>query len=318
MTGILAGGALCTPSQAQETPGYPSKVVRIIVGYQAGGPTDVTARLVAAKMQELLGQAVIVENKPGGGSHIASEYAAGAIPDGHTLLLASSTITLSVGAQPKMRWNVNDSFEPISLIMSAPTVLAIANGVQAKSLGELVALAKASPGTLTFASSGPSSTPHVAGELLKHRAGIDINHVPYRGASSAAQDLIAGHVTMSFITSVTGIPLVKEGAVRPIAVAAASRLSQLPEVPTMSEAGIPGFIADSWNGLFAPRGTPKPIIARLHKAIVQALASPDVRTVLEKQGAVVVGNTPEEFKAHIEDEIRRWDDLAREAKIRFN
>jgi tripartite-type tricarboxylate transporter receptor subunit TctC len=307
------------PASAQEpVTSYPSKPVRLIVGYQAGGPTDLTARLLATKLGQALGQPVIVENKPGAGSNIASEFVANAAPDGYTLLVAAAPITMAGFMYKNLKWNVQDSFEPVSLLMSAPAVLAVADNVPARTLPELVALAKKQPGTLSFGSTGNGGTQHLAGEMLKSRTGIDIIHVPYKGAAGAMQDLLAGQVTMAFMTSVSALPLLKENKVRPLAVAAEKRLAQLPQVPTMAEAGVPGFVVDSWNGLLAPKGTPPAIIAKLHAGVAKAMAAPDVREKLEAQGAVVVGNKPAEFKTYIRDEVSHWDKLLKTMHIKLD
>jgi len=197
-------------------------------------------------------------------------------------------------------------------------VLAVANNVPAKTLPELLALARKQPGSLSFGSTGNGGTQHLAGEMLKHRTGVDILHVPYKGAAGAMQDLLSGQLTMAFMTSVSAVPLLKDGKVRPIAVAADKRLPQLPQVPTMQEAGVPDFLVDSWNGLLAPRGTSPAIIAKLHAEVAKAMASPDVREKLENQGAVVVGNKPAEFKAYIRDEVNHWDKLLKTMRLKLN
>lgn len=297
---------------------YPSKPVRIVVGYQAGGPTDLTARLLAAKLQTAFGQPFVVENKPGAGSNIASEFVANAPPDGYTLLVAAAPITMANLANKNLKWNVKDSFEPVSMLMSAPTILAVSNNVPVKTVGELLDLARKQPGKLSFGSSGTGGTQHLAGEMLKHRTGVDILHVPYKGASGALQDLLSGHVTMGFMTSLSAMPLLKDGKVRPLAVTSEKRLPQLSQVPTMAVAGIPNFTVDSWNGLLAPKGTSPAIVAKLHAEVVKAMASPDVRDKLEGQGAVVVTNKPAEFKASIRDEVAEWEKFVRTSRISLN
>lgn len=294
---------------------YPNKPVKIVVGYQAGGPTDAVARLLATQLQAALGQPFIVENKPGAGSNLSSELVATSPADGYTLLLAAAPITMNGFLYKGLKWDVQKSFEPVSMVMSAPSVLAVAPNVPARNLQELIALAKKQPGALSFASSGNGGTPHVAGEVFKQRAGIDIMHVPYKGTAGALQDLMAGQVTMSFLTSVSALPNLKAGKVRPIAVAATKRLKQLPDVPTMSEAGFSGFESDSWNGLFAPKGTSPAIVAKLHEAVAKAAKSQELREKLESQGAVVVGNTPAEFRQVIKQEVEQWAKLLPKIKV---
>jgi len=294
---------------------YPARPVRIVVGYQAGGPTDVVARLLAGKLQVALGQPVIVDNKPGAGSNLASGEVAAAAPDGYTLLLAAAPITMNGLLYKNLKWDVQKSFEPVSLVSSAPAVLAVTPSLPVKNLQELVALAKKEPGKLTFGSSGNGGSQHLAGEMLRQRAGIDIVHVPYKGASGALNDLLAGHVAMAFMTSTSAMPFLKEGKVRPIAVAAQHRLPQLPNVPTVSESGLPGFEADSWNGLFVPAGTPAAIVARLQREVAKAVASPDLRDPLSAQGAVLVGSTPADFRAHIARDVERWTRTFKTIKV---
>lgn len=318
--GVLATSfSVLSLAQAQEAAAtYPNKPVKIIVGYQAGGPTDLTARMLAAKLQTALGQAFVVENKVGAGSNIASEFVANAPADGYTLLVAAAPITMAGVVSKNLKWGVQESFEPISLLMSAPSVLAVATNQPAKSVAELVDLARKQPGRLSFGSTGIGGTQHLAGEMLKERAGIDIIHVPYKGASGALQDLMAGQVTMGFMTSLSAMPLLKDGKVRPLAVAADKRLPQLPNVPTMTEAGYPGFVVDSWNGLLAPKGTPPAIIAKLHAEVAKAMLAPDIKDKLESQGAVVVGNKPAEFKTHIRDEVSYWEKLLGKLRLNLN
>lgn len=303
----LATACFTTPVTAQEpASSYPSRPVRIVVGYAAGGPTDLVARTVAQKLQTALGQPFVVENRPGAGSNLASEVVAAAAPDGYTLLMAAAPITMNAFTFKNLKYDVQKSYEPISLVMSAPGILAVNAQVPAKNLAELIALAKAQPGKLTYGSSGAGGSQHVAGELFKQRAGIDLIHVPYKGAAGALADLMAGHITMAFMTSLSALPHMKDGRIRPIAVAATSRLAQLPDVPTFTEAGLPGYESDSWSGLLAPAKTPPEIVARLQREVAKALASPEVHEKLTTQGAVVVGNTPAEFKAYIQQEVAYW------------
>jgi len=290
---------------------YPTKPIRLIVGYAAGGPTDIVARLVAAKMQESLGQPVVVENKPGAGSNIASDYVVKSAPDGYTLLIGSIANATNMVVYKHLTYDTLRDLAPIAQLMSAPSVLVVNPGFPARNLQELIALAKRNPGKYAFASTGSGGSPHLAGEMLKMRAGIDLIHVPYKGAAPAQADLMGGQVQMAFETALSVVPHVQSGQLRAIAVAANKRLAQLPEVPTVAEAGLPDFEVSSWNGLFAPAKTPPEIIARLHQAAVKALAAPDVREKFTNQGAEAVGSTPEEFRAYIRAEIEKWGKVAR-------
>jgi tripartite-type tricarboxylate transporter receptor subunit TctC len=305
----LAGGALA------QADAWPARPIKIVVGYQVGGPTDLTARLVATQLGAALGQPVVVENKPGAGSNLASEMVAAAAPDGYTLLLAAAPITINSFLYKSVKYDVQKSFEPVVNVMTAPSVLAVAPGVPARTLQELVALAKKEPGKLSYGSSGNGGTQHLAGELFKQRAGIDVLHVPYKGASSALSDLMAGQISMVFMTSMSALPHLKAGNPRPIAVAADTRLPQLPDVPTLAESGFPGFEAESWNGLFAPAGTPRAIVDRLNRAVNAALAQPAVRDALVAQGAVPVGGSPDEFRRYVASEVSRWGKLLQTLKV---
>lgn len=306
---------LCSLVSASIAQTYPTQSIKIIVGYQAGGPTDLTARLIATKMQQTLGQTVIVENKVGAGSNIASEYVAAAKPDGYTLLLAAAPISWNPMIYKNVKFDVLKSFEPIANVMTSPQVLAVSTKLPVKDLKEIVAVATKQPGKLTYASSGAGGSPHLASELLKQRAGIDIAHVPYKGAAGALNDLMAGHVDMSFMTAMSAIPHLNSGNPKAIAVASEKRLAQLPHVPTFAEMGFPNFEAESWNGLLAPSKTPPEIIARLNAAVNKALEAPDVREKFTSQGSVVVGGSSEEFKKYLVKEVERWGGLLKKIKV---
>ena len=307
---LLACSAL---AQAPEV--WPNRPIRLIVGYQVGGPTDLTARLLATQLSSALGQPVVVENKPGAGSNLASEQVAAAAPDGYTLLLAAAPITINAFLYKHIKYDVQKSFEPIVNVMSAPSVLAVAQSVPARNLQQLIALAKKQPGVLSFGSSGNGGSQHLAGELLMQRADIKLIHVPYKGASSALNDLMAGQITMVFMTSMSALPHLLAGNPRPIAVASEKRLPQLPDVPTLSESGLPGFAAESWNGLFAPANTPRAIVDRLNREVNAALAQPSVRAALVSQGAVVQGGSSAEFQSYIAAEVMRWGKLLKTLKV---
>ena len=297
---------------------YPAKPIRLIVGYTPGGATDIVARLLATKLQEALGQTVIVENKPGAGSNIASELVAKSAPDGYTLLVGSIANATNMVVYKNLGYDTLRDFAPVTQLMSAPSVLAVHPSFPAKNLQELIALAKRDPGKYTFASSGSGGPPHLAGEMLKLRAGIDLIHVPYKGAAPALSDLLGGQVQMAFQTALSAVPHLQSGQLRAVAVAANKRLAQLPNVPTMAEAGLPDFEVSSWNGLFAPAKTPPEIVARLHAEAVKALTAPDLREKLNAQGAEAVGSTPEEFRAYIRAEIEKWGKVVRASGARVD
>jgi tripartite-type tricarboxylate transporter receptor subunit TctC len=308
----IAALLYATTAPAQDAR-YPTKPIRLVVGYTPGGATDIIARTLAAKLQDSLGQTVLVENKPGATSNIASEAVAKAVPDGYTLLMGTIANATNMTIYKNPGYDTLRDFVHITQTMSAPSVLAVHPSVPAKTLRELIALARQQPGKLTYASSGNGGSPHLAGEMLKLRTGIDIVHVPYKGATPGMTDLLGGQVTMSFQTALSAIPYLQSGKLNVIAVAAHRRMALLPNVPTMAEAGLADFEVSSWNGLFAPVKTPPEIVARLHQMTVKALALPDVREKLAAQGAEAVGNTPEEFRAYIKSEIDKWGRVIRES-----
>lgn len=282
---------------------YPSKPVKIIVGFQAGGPTDVVARLVAKALQDELKGAFIVENRPGATSNIASEMVAAAAPDGHTLLLAAAPLTMNKFIFPKQKFDPLKSFEPISKVSSAPGVFAVSPKLPVKDFKEFVALAKKKPNGLSYGTTGAGGTQHMATLRLEQLASIQMLHVPYSGGSGVLNDLIAGVVDAAFMTSTGAMPNLEAGKVRPLAIAGPQRLPGIPDVPTFSEVGLPGMVSDSWNALLAPAGTPQPIIDRLAAVVAKAVQSDEFKKTLIPQGAVLIGNTPAQFKAELETEV---------------
>lgn len=315
----LLTAALTLPAVAfSQTIDYPAKPVRILVGYQAGGPTDVTARILAGKLQLELGQAFIVENKPGAGSNIASEQLATSAPDGYTLMVAASQMTWNSALYKSLKYDPVRSFEPISKIMTSPAVLVVSPNLPAKSIAELIAYAKKEPGKLNFASSGNGTVPHLNGELFKAATGIQMTHIPYRGAGPAVTDLLSGQVDMGFLTALTAAKLVSENKLRALAVVADKRLSQLPDVPTLIEAGVSNVDVESWNGLFAPAGTPPLVVKKLGDAVAKVMQQSDVRRLFEEQGAAVIGNSPETFRAEIQAEVQRSQAFVKSANLKLD
>lgn len=306
-----ASGALARPVHAQDAASYPNRPVRIVVGFAPGGATDIVARLFAQKLQDAFGQPVVVENKAGAGSNIGAEQVQRSAPDGYTLLLATIANATNMSIYKNLTYDTVRDFAPVIHLMSAPSVLVVSNSTPANNLQELIALAKAKPGQLTFASSGSGGSPHLAGEMLKMRAGIDIIHIPYKGAAPAMADVISGTVSMGFKTALSAIPQMQAGKVKPIAVASRSRLAQIPNVPTVAEAGLSDFEVSSWNGLMAPAKTPADIVAKLNRECLKILAMPDIREKFAAQAAVPVGGSPEQFGAYIRGEIERWAQVVR-------
>jgi tripartite-type tricarboxylate transporter receptor subunit TctC len=249
------------------------------------------------------------------GSNIASEAVAAAPADGYTLLVAAAPITMNSNVYKNQKYNVEKSFEPISKLSSAPGVLAVRADLGVNTVAELIELAKKSGGKLTYGSTGLGGSQHMAGEQLQRLSGIQLMHVPYKGASAALNDLMAGHIDMAFMTATSAMPNLQAGKVKAIAIAGPKRLSGLPKVPTFPESGLPGMVSDSWNGLLAPAGTPPAIIKKLHEAAVAALNAPDVREKLESQGGIVIANTPDEFKTEIRQEVGEWTAQFKHIKI---
>ena len=305
----LMGGAatlLATtlPARAAD---YPARPVTIVVAFTPGGPSDVLARIVGKKLETLLGQPFVIENRPGAGGNIGAEVVARAAPDGYTLLMGNNSILATNAAlYRKLPYDAEKDFQPISLIGTQANILVVNPSVPAHSMAELIALAKANPGKLNFASSGYGAAAHLAGELFKTEAHIDIVHVAYKGAAPALQDVIAGHVQMMFATAASVVGLIQGGAVRPLAVTTLKRTALFPDIATVDELGLKGFDATTWHGLVAPAGTPKEIVASLHRATIEALRDPAVRKSLGELGVDIVGDSPAEFAAYIKTEIPKW------------
>jgi tripartite-type tricarboxylate transporter receptor subunit TctC len=301
--GLLALFCAMRPAVAD----YPERPVTILVGFPPGGPSDVLARIMAKKLGELLGQPFIVDNRPGAGGNVAGEVASHAEPDGYTLLMGNNSIlATNASLYAKIDFDPEKDFAPISLIGTQANILVVNPNVPANTMAELIDLAKANPGKLNFASSGYGAAAHLAGELFKTAANIDIVHVPYKGAGPALQDVISGQDQMMFATAASVVGMIKSGQVRALAVTTLKRTAIMPDIPTVDELGIKGFEATTWHGLVAPTGTPKDIIATLHRAVIAALNDPDVRQQLATLGVDISGDTPDEFSAYIHGEIPKW------------
>lgn len=314
----LAGLALARESVAQvsEPPSaYPSRPIKLVVAFGPGGSTDVTARALAPKLQDLLGQRIIIDNKPGAGSNVGSEYAARQPADGYTLLLGTVANAINMTLYKNLSYDLMRDFIPISIASTAPAVLVVHPSVPVKSVQELIDLAKAKPGQLNYASSGVGTTPHLAGEMLKMRYGLDITHVAYKGAAPALTDTIGGTTMMGFKTALSAIPSIQAGKLRCIAVAAANRLALMPDVPTMAEAGVPDFEITSWNGFFAPKGTHPEIIRRIAAECAKIPSMADIREAFAAQASEALASSPEQFRAYCEAEIRKWGEVIRKANI---
>jgi tripartite-type tricarboxylate transporter receptor subunit TctC len=304
---VLGLAAVCAVSVAAPAADYPARPVTIVVAFTPGGPSDVLSRLIGKRLQEILHQPFIVENRPGAGGNIAAEQVKNAAPDGYTLLMGNNSILATNAALYKrLSYDAEKDFLPISLVGTQANILVVNPNVPANSMQELITLAKASPGALNFASSGHGAAAHLSGELFKSEAKVNIVHVAYKGAAPALQDVIAGHVQMMFATSASVIGLIKQGKVRALAVTTPARTALFPDLPTIDELGIKGFEATTWHGLVAPAGTPKEIIDALHIATTEALKDPATQQALTGLGVDIVGNTPKEFADYIKAEIPKW------------
>lgn len=308
--------ALTSFAHAQD---FPTKPIKLIVPFPPGGPNDIIARVVASKMQELIGQPIVIDNRGGAGGVIGTDAVAKAEPDGYTIAITSAgALAISKSLQQKVPYDSLKDLKPVTLVAKVPELLVVANNVSASSMKELLALAKSKPGKLNFASTGPGSMPHLAGELFKISAGIDIVHVPYKGAAPAVNDIIGQQVEMVFLDIPVLLPQVQSGKVKPIAIGSRERVPSLPDVPTTGEVGLPQIEAENWYGMVVPAATPPAVVAKLHKAAVDALKTAEVKDKLSSQGAILVGNTPEEFATYIQSEIDKWGKVAKAANIKAN
>jgi tripartite-type tricarboxylate transporter receptor subunit TctC len=310
---LLAAGALaCGLAQAQA---YPTKPITIVVPASPGGAIDLAARLIGQKLSDTWGQSVVIDNKAGATGIIGTDLIAKAPPDGHTLVLVASSHAINPSMVKKLPYDTLKSFEPVVLTHVVPLMLVVAPSVPAKSVSELIAYGKANPGKLSFASSGSGGAPHFSGELFKSMAGLDMMHIPYKGSTLAHPDLISGRVSLMFDTVAAINVQVKAGTVRPLAVTTAKRSSVAPTVPTMAEAGLPGYQTSTWGGLLAPAGTPKPVVAKLNAEVNRILALPDVRQRLQDAGIEPGGGTPQQFSEFLVVEMAKWGKVARDAGI---
>jgi len=296
---------------------YPNHPVRMVVGFTAGGPTDVIARIVAEKLSASLGQQFYVEDKPGAGSNIASAEVAKAPPDGYTLTVVSTGFMVNMSLYANVPYDAVKDFAPVTMVAFSPNVITVNPSVPAKNVKELIALIKANPGKYSFAGPGIGSTPHLSGELFKQIFGLDMVHVPFPGAAQAVQSTVGGHTQIAFTALPPALANIKDGKLRALALLAVSRSTELPDVPTMQEAGYLDQEADTLTGVLAPAGTPKEIVNLLQREIAKAVAQPDVTSNLLKLGFVPVADKPEVFGARIKSEIAKWGKVVHEAHLRI-
>jgi tripartite-type tricarboxylate transporter receptor subunit TctC len=318
-TGLGASALLGLGRGARAQGAFPSRPIRLIVAFTPGGPSDIIARIVGAQMGAQLGQSVVIENRPGAGGNLAGEVVARAAPDGHTLLMGNNSILAANSAlYSNMPFDPRRDFAPVGLVGSQPNVLVVNPSLPVHSLAELTALAKSRPGELNYASSGSGTAAHLAAELYRLRAEVGIVHVAYRGAAPALADLVSGRVQMMFATSASAMTMIQDNQLRALAVTTATRSTSLPNLPTMAEAGLPGFDATTWHGITAPAHTPAPIVATLAEHLTRALAEPSVKEKLVSLGVELVPSTPDSFATYIQAEYTAWGEVIRQAGIRLN
>ena len=308
--------AIGTPFGASAADAYPTKPIKIIVGYSAGGAVDLIARSVGQRMSTLLGQPVIVENKPGAGTNIAVKALIASPPDGYTLMLAANALAVNPALFQPAPYDLERDLTPVSLVGRVPVVAAVREGSEFKTLPQLVAAAKAKPDTLGVATPGNGSTPHLAIELFQHTAGVSMRHVPYKGGAQALTDAVGGHVDVVAVNALEAAPLAKGGKLRVLALMSPERAAVLPGVPTVAESGYPGFEASVWYGFVAPAGLPKPVLAKLHETVQKAIESPEVRDQLAAAGGVPLPGPTERFDKLLKSEAARYGKLIREAGIK--
>jgi tripartite-type tricarboxylate transporter receptor subunit TctC len=312
---LLAGLSLVFPAASASAEDFPARQIRLIVPFPPGGPSDIIARVIGQRMSEIIKQPVIIDNRGGQGGVLGTEVLAKAAPDGYTIAIASAGALAISPTMERVSYDPLKDLQAITLVAKVPEMLVVATDVPARNMAELVALAKAKPGKLNFASSGPGSLPHLAGELLKLTAKIDIVHVPYRGAAPAVNDMLGQQVQMVFLDLPILLPQIRSGGLRAIALGAPERAPTAMEVPTTAEVGMPDLLAENWYGLVAPAGTPAPIVAVLNRIATEAVQDPTVKEKLAIQGAELIGDDPAHFHAFMESEIARWAKVIKEAGI---
>jgi tripartite-type tricarboxylate transporter receptor subunit TctC len=312
---LLAALTLLLVPVAATAQDFPNKPIRLIVPFPAGGPNDIIARVVGQRMSELIKQPIVIDNRGGQGGVLGTDAIAKAAPDGYTIGIVSASSLVINPTLERVPYDVAKDFAPVTLVTTVPEMLVVASNVAAKNMKELIALAKAEPGKLNFASAGVGGLPHLAGELLKLTAKIDIVHVPYRGAAPAINDLLGNQVQMAFLDLPVLLPHIKAGLLKPIALGAPQRAPTSPDVPTTAEVGMPDLLIENWYGMIAPAGTPEKIVATLNRITNEAMSDPQVKQKLADQGLTVAGDTPEHFRDYIGAETKKWAKVIKEAGL---
>jgi tripartite-type tricarboxylate transporter receptor subunit TctC len=311
---LLIALLLLSPSAALAEE-FPSKPIRLIVPFPPGGPNDIIARVVGQRMSEIAKQPVIIDNRGGQAGALGTDAVAKAAPDGYTIAITSASSLAISPTFEKIPYDVEKDLAPVTLVAQVPEMLVVASNVPAKNMEELVALAKAQPGKLNFASAGVGGLPHLAGELFKLTAKIDVVHVPYRGAAPAINDLLGQQVQMTFLDLPVLLPQIKAGNLRPIALGAKTRSPLAPDVPTTAEVGMPDVLAENWYGMVAPAATPKDVIEKLHRFTTQAMSDPNVKEKLADQGLTLVPQTPDQFRSYIAAETKKWAKVIKDSGV---
>jgi tripartite-type tricarboxylate transporter receptor subunit TctC len=304
---VVTGTGICNAQS------YPNRPLRFLVGFPPGGTSDILARTIGQKLGDAIGQQVVIENRPGAGGNIGAEAAAKSAADGYTIFMSTTSQAISVSLYSKLNYDLVRDFAPVIQAVNYTNLLVVHPSLPVKSVKELIALAKAKPGQLNYGTAGNGTPPHMTGELFKSYTGVNLQHVPYKGGAPAIADLLGGQITIMFDNVPPLLPHVQAGKMRPLAVTSLKRISVLRDVPTLDEAGLKGFDSVAWNGVLAPAGTPKEIVARLNAEILRILGMSDVRERLSSQGADPVGGTPEQFAALIRDEIRKWAKVVKDS-----
>jgi tripartite-type tricarboxylate transporter receptor subunit TctC len=312
---VLCAALFAVTAQAQN---YPVKPIRLVVTYPPGGGADVMARLIAPKLGDLLGQPIVVENKPGATGAIAAEMVAQSAPDGYTLMLDASSYAVNPSLFARLPYDPLKAFAPVTLLVKFPNMVVVSPNFPVNSIKELIALAKAKPGSISFASSGNGSAQHLAAELFRQQAGLDMVHVPYKGGAQAMTDVIAGQIPLYFANMASGLPHVRSGKLKALASTGERRSPNMPDLPTVAESGVTGYAVYEWNAVFAPAGTPPAIIARLQTEIAKVLAQPEVRERILALGGEIAASTPQETDRFVREQMTKWAKIIKQADIKVD
>ena len=314
---LALSAALSTGVFSAQAQTYPAKTVRFIIPFPPGGPTDILGRLASQRLTEAWGVQVVADNRAGAGGNIGADMCAKSAPDGYTMCMLTVAQSISPAIYPKLGFDPLKDFSPVTLMAILPSLLMVHPSLPVKNVRELVALAKAKPGILTYASTGNGTSPHMLMEMFKWMAGADLVHVPYKGASPAMIDQISGQIDVAFSTAIAALPFVQQGKVRAIAISTKDRFPPLPDLPTVEQGGVRGFDGSSWQGVVMPANTPRDIVVKAHAELAKMLKSPDLKEKILQQGGLASGNSPEEFLAFMRSETDKWAKVAKAAKVRF-